>query len=240
MKNLTYLLTVALGLTATGVCAKQAYNPLLFNLSTLLDFNPVAGHIKSLDVSATNDKGEVMFELTSTLSSDGCVQTLTRTDKFSHSQMVLAKEGHTLKGTLDGQPITFTLDSKCNLLSRDDSTGHLDYRTNAQGQLKTIMLGTQKIADHFYDADGNLIKAEFYASGMVASANSITYPDSVNKPVDYTLVNQSALQPGFSATNTCQYDKQHVPVRCHLTFSPAKGQPAPMPDLTVTTRASFY
>jgi len=240
VKTSPYLLAVALGLAATAASAQQAYNPVLLNLSTLMDFNPVVGHVKSLNTSAVNDKGEAVYQLSMTLSADGCVQTLNSTDNVNRMQTVLVKEGNALKGTQNGNPLSFTLDSKCNLLSRDDSAGHLDFVTNAQGQLKSVMLGEQKIVDHFYDADGNLIKAEFYASGMVASSNSVTYPDSVNKPVDYTLVNQSAYQPGFRATNACQYDKRHVPTLCHVTVMPEKGQPAPMPNMTVTTQASFY
>ncbi|MCZ3382392.1 YnfC family lipoprotein [Kosakonia sp. SOY2] len=241
VKICSYLLALSLGLTTTVACAQQTYIPVLLNLSTLLDFNPIKGHVKTIDSTGTDDKGNEVYTLHVALSAEGCVQALRRDGKSDNSHMNLAHEGKALKGTFNGKPVAFGLDEKCNLMSRDDSEGHLDYKTNAQGLLGETMLRTLKIADHFYDTDGNIKKVQYYSGDLVASSTSIHYPDSVNKPLDYTMVNESALDArfNFTAVSECQYDERLVPVLCHFNVTPEKSGDAET-HMTIATRASFY
>ncbi|MCL6746268.1 YnfC family lipoprotein [Kosakonia sp. R1.Fl] len=241
VKICSYLLALTLGFTTTTACAQQTYIPVLLNLSTLLDFNPVKGPVKTIDSVGTDDKGNEVYTLHMVLSAEGCVQTLRRDDKSNISHMNLAKEEKSLKGTFNGQPVAYGLDDRCNLTSRDDSDGHLDYKTNAQGLLGETMLRTLKITDHFYDTDGNIKKVQYYSGDLVASSTSIRYPDSVNKPLDYTMVNESALDArfNFTAVSECQYDERQVPVLCHVKVTPANSGNA-LTHMTVATRASFY
>ncbi|TCB98645.1 YnfC family lipoprotein [Kosakonia quasisacchari] len=242
MKICSYLLALMLGFTTTVASAQQTYMPVLLNLSTLLDFNPVKGHVKTIDSVGTDDKGNEVYTLRVVLSAEGCVQTLRHDGKSDNSHMNLVNEGKALKGTFNGQPVAFGLDDKCNLTSRDDSNGHLDYKTNAQGLLGETMLRTLKITDYFYDTDGNIKKVQYYSGDLVASSTSIHYPDSVNKPLDYTLVNESALNArfNFTAVSECRYDERQVPVLCHLNVTPASSSGDVMTHMTVATRASFY
>ncbi|WP_240528473.1 YnfC family lipoprotein [Kosakonia sacchari] len=241
VKICSYLLALSLGFTTTVACAQQTYIPVLLNLSTLLDFNPIKGHVKTMDSTGTDDKGNEVYTLHVALSAEGCVQALRRDGKSDNSHMNLVHEGKALKGTFNGKPVAFGLDEKCNLMSRDDSEGHLDYKTNAQGLLGETMLRTLKITDHFYDTDGNIKKVQYYSGDLVASSTSIHYPDSVNKPLDYTMVNESALDArfNFTAVSECQYDERKVPVLCHFNVTPAKGGDA-VTHMTIATRASFY
>lgn len=235
------ILGLTFGLVAPITWAQQPYNPVLLNLSTLLDFNPVRGEVKTIDAVGADENGSEIFTLHAALSADGCVQTLRREGEPDINPMNLVKEGNFLKGTLNGEPVTFGLNSKCNLISRDDNSGHLDYKTNAQGQLGEIWLNTLKIADHFYDTQGNIKQAQFYSGELVASTINVTYPDSTNKPLDYTLVNHSFLNPESNSTakNQCQYNEMRVPVLCHLTIMP-KNDTGRVKRIAVTTRATFY
>ncbi|WP_263316215.1 YnfC family lipoprotein, partial [Enterobacter roggenkampii] len=55
--------------------AENHYIPLLYNLSTMFDFNPVKGTVKSLDTDV-QENGKITYKISIRLNKNGCVDSL--------------------------------------------------------------------------------------------------------------------------------------------------------------------
>ena len=231
---------LCLALTVSPAEAKQAYNPLIFNLSTLFDFNPVKGHIKSLHAETQDGNGRRFYRLDMAVARDGCVNALKLEDRSQGFSLAVNREGNELTGRYNNQPVVFTLNERCNLVSRKNGDELTEYQLYPNGRIKDVIFQGEKKAEHFYDRDWNLIKVEFYLSGKVSSSNQIYYPDTLRRPVDFTLVNRKVLSAGYTAASRCDYDPRLVPLTCHIEIKPGGDGKKEPERFTAITQVSFY
>lgn len=112
---------------SSSVLANDSYLPVLYNLSLLYGFVSIRGNVKELNVSIENEKGQQIYELDATLSQSGCLDSLQFNDKRKRSELILRRDGRTLKGIKDWSIITISLDEKCNIVSKTESGGLEQY-----------------------------------------------------------------------------------------------------------------
>lgn len=240
MKNKMFPLAIVLFLCGGMAQAKESYIPVLYNLSTLFDFNPVKGHIKSLHSVVNDDSGKLIYKIDLSLNKNGCVDSLNLNNIGDGYVVLLKRQGNSLTGLKNQSRLAFELDAKCNLISRDEN-GDVDaYTLEDNGLLKTIEVRGKKIAEHFYDTDSNLVRVEFYASGMIASQNAVEYADVNKRPLDYKIVNTSHYSQGYVATNTCEYTKEQIPTVCKTQIIKSSNPETPSIMLTSRTSTEFY
>lgn len=238
MKKIHSLLFCA-SLFSGTVLADNHYIPLLYNLSTIFDFNPVKGAVKSID-TYVQENGVVKNKIALKLNKQGCIESLELNDVSSGSKTFLKFKNGNLVGEKHGKPISFVLSNKCDLLSTNENGDELTYTLNSNGMIKDTYFLGQKIAEHFYDGDSNLIRSEFYGSGKVMFKSEITYVDKIKKPLDYKLLNTAVYKEGYIATSSCDYSVELVPEVCKITIQRA-GNPVPNPVvMTAHTKAEFY
>lgn len=237
-KNISLILSLLL--CSGTVYAADKYNPVIYNLSTLYDFNPVKGHVKELKTVMKNSEGAETYRLDMHLQNNGCLQSLEVEDKTQGFNLSLKGNGKELKGLKNDKPITFDLDDKCNLVSSKSGRENIEYQKDSNGFLKNIIFNGSKMATQFYDENLSLVKAEFYMSGNVASTNVLTYPDANHKPLDYKLVNSSPYASGYTAISKCQYNELQVPVKCSIRNYKDMARPDSFTELTALTKAKFY
>jgi len=219
--------------------ADDTYIPLVYNLSTIFDFNPVKGPVKTLQsVLESNDK--VSYKINLKLNENGCIDSL-RLDNISGGySTVLKRVGASLVGHKNNTPYSIGLTKDCNILTQNDNGDENTFSLTSDGMIKDTYYLGQKIAEHFYDKNSNLILSEFYASANVLSKNEITYTDANKKPLDYKIQNISGYSEGYIATSTCEYTSKFVPELCRLIIQKA-GNPLPNPVvMTAHTAVEFY
>lgn len=237
--NKSYALLLSAILVSGMVHAETRYIPIVYNLSTIFDFNPVNGPVKSLNTIVEND-GKVSYEISLKLNEKGCVESLSLNNISNGYKTELKNDGVNLVGKRGEYPYSIGLTKDCNLLSQNDNGDENTYTLTDDGMIKDTYYLGQKIAEHFYDKDSNLIRSEFYASGNILSKNEITYSDKNKKPLDYKIINESSYAQGYTATTTCKYNAKLVPELCDLTIQKA-GDPQPKPTvMTVHTSVEFY
>lgn len=237
--NKSYALLLSAIFVSGMVHAETRYIPIVYNLSTIFDFNPVNGPVKSLNTIVEND-GKVSYEISLKLNEKGCVESLSLNSISNGYKTELKNDGVNLVGKRGENPYSIGLTKDCNLLSQNDNGDENTYTLTDDGMIKDTYYLGQKIAEHFYDKDSNLIRSEFYASGNILSKNEITYSDKNKKPLDYKIINESSYAQGYTATTTCKYNAKLVPELCDLTIQKA-GDPQPKPTvMTVHTSVEFY
>ena len=164
--------------------ADNHYIPLLYNLSTMFDFNPVKGAVKSLDTDV-EENGKVTYKIAIRLAKNGCVESLDLDNVSSGHETNLKNSNGSLVGQRDGKPFSIQLDEKCNILTQNENGDELRYSLYSNGLIKDTYYLGKKISEHFYDDNSNLIRSEFYGSGKALSKNEISYVDKDRKPLDY-------------------------------------------------------
>lgn len=238
MKKISTLF-LCISLFSSMALAENHYIPILYNLSTIFDFNPVKGAVKSLDTDV-EENGRFTYKLAIRLDKNGCVDNLNIDNISSGHKTVLKNSNGSLIGQREGKPFSIQLDEKCNILSKNDNGDELLFTHYSNGLIKdTFFLGEQ-ISKHFYDDNQNLTRSEFYSSGKVMSKNEISYTDGNGKPLDYKIINSSSYSEGYTATSSCRYNEMLVPEVCKVTVQSA-GNPVRKPVLmTAHTKVEFY
>lgn len=235
----TSTLFLCTSLFSSMAFAENHYIPLLYNLSTMFDFNPVKGAVKSLDTDV-EENGKITYKISIRLDKNGCVDSLNLDNVSSGHETILKYTNGSLIGHRDGKPFSIQLDEKCHILSKNENGDELRYTLYPNGLIKDTYFLGKKISEHFYDEDDNLTRSEFYSSESVMSKNDISYVDKKRKPLDYKLINSSVFSAGYTATSSCHYNEMLVPEICNATLQNA-GNPAPKPvSMTAHTKVEFY
>ncbi|HCR0804945.1 TPA: YnfC family lipoprotein, partial [Enterobacter roggenkampii] len=82
--------------------AENHYIPLLYNLSTMFDFNPVKGAVKSLDTDV-EENGKITYKISIRLNKNGCVDSLNLDNVSSGHETILKYTNGSLIGHRDGK-----------------------------------------------------------------------------------------------------------------------------------------
>ncbi|MGP6487606.1 YnfC family lipoprotein [Duffyella gerundensis] len=219
--------------------ANNNYIPILYNLSTILDFNPVKGPIKSLDEHVVANGKEIQ-EIKLNFDNGFCVENLTINRPTEGYSLELKLKGSVLEGEKNGKPFSIELSKDCNLHTVNDNGDKMEYTLNSNGMIKdTFFLGS-KVSEHFYDKESNFVRSVFLFEDKVLSKNEVTYADSHERPLDYKIMNSSGSSDGFIATNSCEYSEQLVPKLCQLTVQKTDSPPSKPTEMTVSTKVEFY
>lgn len=225
---------------STSALASNSYVPVLYNLSLLYGFTPISGPVKELSVAIENEKGQTIYELEATLSQHSCLDSLQFNDKRKRSELILRRDGRTLKGIKDWSIITMSLDEKCNIVSKTENGGLEEYNTANNGLLMSTRFMGNKVSEYLYDERGNVNMTKFYSSRGVTASNVVMYSDPEHKPLDYTLINSSRYSENYATNSVCQYDERGTPRECDLTIT-WEDKPGKKPlRLKVYTQATFY
>jgi hypothetical protein len=219
--------------------ANNDYIPILYNLSTIFDFNPVKGPIKSLNEHVVVN-GEKTQDINLEFDNDFCVESLTINRPVEDYSLHLKLKGGALEGQKNGKPFSIELSKNCNLYSVNESGDKKVYTLNANGMIKDTLYLGHKISEHFYDEESNLVRAVFLFEGKILSKNEVTYADSHDRPLDYIIKNSAINSSGFIATNSCKYSEQLVPELCQLTVQNTDSPPPGPIKMTVSTKVEFY
>ncbi|MEO3991253.1 YnfC family lipoprotein [Pseudocitrobacter cyperus] len=225
---------------STSVLASNSYVPVLYNFSLLYGFMPVAGAVKNLNVVIENDKGKMVYELEASLNESGCIDSMQFNDVRKKSELILKRDGRSLKGVKDWSIIVITLDEKCNIVSKTENGGFEEYNTGENGLLTATRFMGNKVSEYAYDASGRMTMTKFFSSRGVTATNVVTYSDPEHKPLDYKLINRSQYSENYTSESLCKYDKQGTPSSCDVTIT-YDDHPARKPlRLKVMTKATFY
>ncbi|MDA8479816.1 YnfC family lipoprotein, partial [Citrobacter sp. Awk 4] len=104
MKKISTLF-LCTSLFSSMALAESHYMPLLYNLSTMFDFNPVKGAVKSLDTDV-EENGKVTYKIAIRLDKNGCVESLDLDNISSGHETVLKNSNGSLIGQIDGKPFS--------------------------------------------------------------------------------------------------------------------------------------
>lgn len=219
--------------------ANDNYIPILYNLSTIFDFNPVKGPIKSLDEHVVANGKEIQ-EIKLEFDNGFCVENLTINRPTEGYSLQLKLNGGILEGQKNGKPFFIELSKDCNLHTVNENGDKMEYTLNSNGMIKDTFYLGGKIAEHFYDKESNLIRSVFLSKDKILSKNEVTYTDSHERPLDYRITNFSGNSGGFIATNSCKYSEQLVPTLCQLTVQKTDSPPPRPTKMTVSTKVEFY
>lgn len=238
MKKL-YVLLLSTVLISGMSHAENGYIPVLYNLSTMFDFNPVKGPVKSLS-TIVESNGKVTYKVLLKLNKKGCIESLSLDNISNGFKTELNNDGVNLVGKRGENPYFVGLTEDCNILSQNDNGEKNTFSLTVSGMIKDTYYLGQKIATHFYDDNDNLIRSEFYGSDKILSSNEVIYLDKNTKPLDYKIINESSYAQGYTATTTCKYNAKLVPELCNLIIQNA-GNPLPKPTvITAHTSVEFY
>jgi|GEM_PF-1893979 Uncharacterised protein family (UPF0257). len=231
-----------LSLFVVSACAfgNGAYIPVLYNFSLLKAFNPVEGKVKDFNVVMTNEKGDKIYTLSAELSDDGCLESLQSHDKRKNSELILKRDGRSLKGIKDWSIIVFSLDEKCNIASKMEHGSIEEYITSPEGALTSVRFMGNKTSEFFYDEYGRISVTKMYSSRGETASKTISYSDEEHKPMDYTLIKTSLYSDDYTAKNICQYDSRGTPFECDLTITFGDKPDSKVLKRKVYTKASFY
>jgi Uncharacterised protein family (UPF0257). len=238
MRKLELVLLSTLFISGIGH-ANDTYIPLLYNLSTIFDFNPVKGPVKTLQTIVEND-GKITYKINLKLNKNGCVDSLVLDNISGGYNTELKRDGTVLSGKRNNTPYFIGLTKECNILTQNDNGNVNAYSLTSDGFIKDTYYSGHKIAEHFYDKNSNMVLSEFYASGKLLSKNEIMFLNFNDKPLDYQILNTSTYSEGYTATSTCEYNAKLVPEVCQLIIQKT-GEPLPKPVvMTAHTTVEFY
>ncbi|MGJ0479567.1 YnfC family lipoprotein [Pantoea agglomerans] len=219
--------------------ANNNYLPILYNLSTIFDFNPVKGPVRSLDEHVVANEKKTQ-EINLKFNNNFCVESLTINRPADNYSLKLNLKSGILAGQKNGKPFSIELSKDCNLYSKSENGNKTEYTLNANGMIKDAFYSGHKISEHFYDEESNLVRTVFLFEEKVVSKNEVTYADLHERPLDYKITNFSSNSGGFIATNSCKYSEQLVPELCQLTVQNTESPPSGSIKMTVSTKVEFY
>lgn len=214
MKPIKYAVLLAAGIFSLSAAASEKYAPSLLNFSVLYDFTPVRGKVKELKTHFLKDDDGIGYDIIISLSPAGCIESFERRGRYPEGEISLTRKGNTLSGTVNGRPLSYKFDEKCNIVSATDDAGVTQFATNTEGQMVSATLNGNLISAHKYSESGNLIYSEYYSSGKVVSSSDISYPVESERPYNSEIESKLASGGTFSVWNSCVYDEKMNPTRC--------------------------
>ncbi|MCG9534231.1 YnfC family lipoprotein [Providencia huaxiensis] len=209
---------------------KQSYQPNVFNLAQMYDFNPVKGNVKELKSTMYNDDGTIFYESILEMDSNGCVDSFTlkkNKDRYLSSSDIflsLTLSNGKLLGKDNSGPVEIQFDENCLVTSLRDSSGVINNIHNENGYLKNRTNGEtgDTLSEYFYNKNGLINNVKYYVSGMVFSESIVNYLDETSKPFDFYMENKSSNKTSAIVNSECSYDENGNPSDCdiNITISP--------------------
>lgn len=219
----------------------QIYNPALFNLSVLYDFDPVKGNVKELHTTVYNNDKSIVYEVNIKLDSDGCIESFRSRKPKDEVFIILDKQSNELKGKDKYGEVSIKLDDNCSFLSKKDSTGVVLYEYNANGYIKDMIseYTGKVIGEYTYKKNGLLENVKFFINKDIITESSIMYADP-KKPLDSEMIYKMYGEIVATVKTKCQYNNRDVAYSCEIiNFLATKEKPI-IEYQQAITEASFY
>ena len=227
---------------------KQEYNPVVFNMAQLYDFNPVKGNIKELKAVVYNEDNSINYESLLKIGRDGCVESFTLNQKQDeylsrlHNYLVIKRVKNKLVGTDASGPIEMTIGNNCMILSRKDTNGELIYQYNKDGIIiGSVLADTKaKFSENNYNEFKLPTTIKYFKDNNVISETIMTYGKDISKPFDFFMEILVLGQIILQVDSKCSYNDQNIAYKCNfiLTLN-SEGKNIKLLKNS-TTEASFY
>jgi hypothetical protein len=219
----------------------KMYNPVLFNLSLLYDFNPVKGNVKELNTTVYNNDKSIDYEVNLKFDPVGCVESFRYRKPKSESFIVLDKKYNELKGKDKFGDVSIKLNDKCYFMSKKDSTGVVLYKYDGDGYIKDVIseYTGKVISEHTYTSSGLLDNVKFFIDKQVISESLIKYTDP-KKSLDYEITQKMYGETVAVVKTKCDYNDSGVAYDCKITNSLGTQDKPKIEYQQVITKATFY
>ncbi|EFB71423.1 YnfC family lipoprotein [Providencia rustigianii] len=242
-----YTVAILIPFKATAM-SEQKYNPVVFNMAQMYDFNPVKGNVKEVKSTIYNEDNSINYISNLKIGRDGCI------DEFSlsqvkdeyinsiHNELFVKRVKDKLIGEDINGPVEMEIGKDCLVLSKKDSNGKLLYEYNDDGFIKGSMIKSPniKLNEYHYDKDNRLYAITYYSENKVFSETVVEYDKDPAKPYDVLLEVKVMNQSALIADTKCEYDKRGVSYKCNfvLTLTP-NGKTIKL-NKRSTTEVIFY
>lgn len=227
---------------------KQQYNPVVFNMAQLYDFNPVKGNVKEIRSVVYNKDKSINYESLLKIGRDGCIDSFALNQKKDeylsgvHNYLFVERVKNKLVGRDNNGPVEMEVGNNCTILSRKDNNGKLIYRYNKEGIIIGSVLADNKtkFSENNYNEFKLPTTIKYYKDNKVISETIITYGKGITKPFDLLMKIRVLGQTILQVDSKCDYNSQNIAHKCHfeLTIN-ENGQDIKLIKDS-TTEVSFY
>lgn len=227
---------------------KNEYNPVVFNMAQLYDFNPVRGNVKELSTYVYNEDETMNYQSTLKVGRDGCIESFTmkqKKDEYLNSidnWFSIKREKNKLVGSDANGPVEMVVGENCQIISRTDSNGKLIYQYNDEG----IIIGSMnanprfKYSENTYNSNKLPETIKYYKDNVVFSESIMSYGKDVSKPFDLQMEIKALGLPILFVDSKCDYDKQNIAHKCNFILTIiSNGKTITLPKRSVTETV-FY
>ncbi len=215
--------------TSFGALAfqEQQYNPVVFNMAQLYDFNPVRGNIKELNTTVYNDDKTINYESQLKIGRDGCVESFRLNQKKDeylsgvHNYLSIERVKNKLIGMDANGPVEIVIGKDCKIISRKDTNGELIYQYNKGGFISgSVLAETQeRFGENNYNEHQLPTEIKYYKGNSVISETLITYGKDFTKAFDHTMDIRALGQTILLIDSKCDYDKRNIAYQCNFILT---------------------
>ncbi|WP_323086630.1 YnfC family lipoprotein [Providencia alcalifaciens] len=231
-----------------GAVPMDKYNPVVFNMAQLYDFNPVKGNVKHVKSVVYNEDGSINYESDLKIAKDGCIESfsMTRTkDEYInsvHNELSVKREKNKLIGQDSNGPVEMEVGNNCLILSKKDSDGKLTYQYNADGFINSSWVAEPKtkLSAFHYDENNRSYNVAYYNDNKLFSDISVRYTSDETKPYDLILEVKVLDQSVLAVDTQCEYNQQGVSHKCQFVLTLISDGKQITLKKRSTTDASFY
>ncbi len=227
---------------------KQEYNPVVFNMAQLYDFNPVKGNIKEIKSVVYNEDKSINYESKLKVGRDGCIDSFKLNQKKDeylngvHNYLFVERVKNKLIGMDTNGPVEISIGHDCKILSRKDSNGELTYQYNKEGFITGSTLADTKeiFGENKYNEFNLPTTIKYYKGNVVISETQITYGKDMNKAFDHFMDIKALGQTILQVDSKCDYNEQNIPYKCDFILTLGSNDEKMKLRKSSITKALFY
>lgn len=227
---------------------EQQYNPVVFNMAQLYDFNPVRGNVKELVGTVYNEDKTINYKSVLKIGPDGCVESFwldQKKDEYLsgvHNYLSIKRVKNKLIGVDANGPVEIAIGKDCNIISRKDTNGKLVYLHNKEGFIIGSVLADtkEKFGENNYNEHKLPTEIKYYKDNSVISETLITYDKDFTKPFDLTMDIRALGQTILLVDSKCDYDKRNIAYQCNFTLTLDSNGKTVKLAKTSKTEVKFY
>ncbi|MEX0423540.1 YnfC family lipoprotein [Providencia rettgeri] len=206
---------------------EQQYNPVVFNMAQLYDFNPVKGAVKQVKTVVYNDDKTINYESMLKIGHDGCVDSFTfdqKKDEYlngAHNYLFVKRIKNKLVGRDVSGPVEMLIGDNCQIVSKKDSNGELIYQYNQDGIITGSLLAESK--KQYSKNDYNEFKLpttiQYFKDDTLISETVLTYGKDMSKPFDHTMDIRALGQTILLVNSKCDYNAKNIAYKCDFILT---------------------
>ncbi|WP_369311894.1 YnfC family lipoprotein [Providencia rettgeri] len=227
---------------------EQQYNPVVFNMAQLYDFNPVRGNVKELKTIVYNEDKTINYESLLKMGRDGCVESFQLNQKKDeylssvHNYLSVKRIKNKLIGVDANGPVEMSIGKDCTIISRKDTNGELIYKYNKDGFITGSVLADtkEKFGENNYNEFKLPTEIKYYKGDTVISETRLTYGKDPTKAFDHIMDIRALGQTILLVDSKCDYDKRNIAYQCNFVLTlNSNGKTIKLPKNSQTD-VTFY